>query len=60
VNKMSILVADISFYTVDDNGDEILNSDGTLKLYQIKDGVRFKPLEYLCEDMDIDIVEEIK
>ena len=26
----------------------------------LKDNVRLKPLEYLCEDMDIDMLEEIK
>ena len=29
-------------------------------MYQIKDGVRFKPLEYLCEDMNQEIMEEVK
>ena len=28
--------------------------------YRLKDDVRFKPLEYLCEGMDIDLFEEVK
>jgi len=58
---MSILVADIKFYKVDDDGNEVLNKEGThIQLYTLKRDVRFKPLEYLCEDMDDDILEEIK
>lgn len=58
---MSILVADIKFYKVDDDGNEVLNKEGThIQLYELKRDVRFKPLEYLCEDMDDDILEEIK
>ena len=57
---MSILVADIKFYVVDDDGNEVLNKEGThIQLYQLKRDIRFKPLEYLCEDMDMDILEEI-
>ena len=58
---MSILVADIKFYKVDDDGNEVLNKEGThIQLYALKRNIRFKPLEYLCEDMDDDILEEIK
>ena len=58
---MTVLVADIKFYVVDDDGNEKLNKEGThIQLYQLKRGVRFKPLEYLTEDMDMDILEEIK
>ena len=58
---MSILVADIKFYVVDDDGYEKLNKKGThIQLYQLTRGVRFKPLEYLTEDMDMDILEEIE
>jgi len=57
---MTILVADIKFYAVDDDGNEVLNKEGThIQLYQLKRDIRFKPLEYLCEDMDMDILEEI-
>jgi len=57
---MTILIADIKFYKVDEDGDEILTKDGkNIQLFQLKREVRFKPLEYLCEDMDEDILEEI-
>jgi len=57
---MSILVADIKFYVVDDDGNEKLNKEGThIQLYQLKRDRRFKALEYLTEDMDMDLLEEI-
>ena len=57
---MSILVADIKFYVVDDDGNEKLNKEGThTQLYQLKRDRRFKALEYLTEDMDMDLLEEI-
>jgi len=53
-------ILDIKFYLIDEDGNTIENKDGTTKEFRIKDGVRFKPLEYLCEDFDTDILEEIK
>ena len=55
---MTYLIQDITFYKVDENGDEILNQDGTLKVYRIKDGIRVKPLEYLSEEFEDDIMKE--
>jgi len=55
---MTYLIQDITFYKVDENGDEILNQDGTLKVYRIKDGIRVKPLEYLSEEFEDDIMQE--
>ena len=51
-------ILDITFYLLDENGNEIENKDGTTKEFKLKDGVRFKPLEYLCEDLDTDMLEE--
>ncbi len=51
-------VLDITFYLLDEDGNEIENKDGTTKEFKLKDGIRFKPLEYLCEDLDIDMLEE--
>jgi len=59
-NDYQPLVLDIKFYLVDDDGNELENKDGTTKEFRIKEGVRFKPLEYLCEDFDTNILEEIK
>ena len=52
-------VLDIKFYLYDEDGNQVLNKDGTTKQFRIKDGIRFKPLEYLCEDFDTDILEEV-
>ena len=60
------LVYDIKFYQVDDEGNEVANwtslslEKGETKIFRIKDGLRFKPLEYLCEDFNLDILKEIK
>ena len=53
------LVLDVIFYLADENGNEVENEDGTIKEFKIKDSVRFKPLEYLCEDLDVNQLEEI-
>ena len=44
-------VLDIVFYKYNENGEDVLNEDGTTKEFILKDDVRFKPLEYLCQDM---------
>tara|TARA_R110002012_G_scaffold2305_9_gene11115 strand:+ start:261 stop:434 length:174 start_codon:yes stop_codon:yes gene_type:complete len=53
-----IALYDIVFYKYDENGEEVLNKDGTIKQFRLKDGIRFKPLEYLCEDMEEEILIE--
>ena len=55
---MTYLIHDITFYKVDDDGNEELNKDGTTKVYRIKDGIRVKSLEYLTDDFGDDIMEE--
>ena len=61
---MPVNVYDITFYKSDEDGNEILNEDGTTKVFRIKDEYRFKPLEYLLsyvftgEDFDGDMLEE--
>ena len=55
---MTYLIQDITFYKVDDDGNEELNKDGTTKIYRIKDGIRVKALEYLTDNFDDDIMEE--
>ena len=51
-------VLDIKFYVCDEDGNEVLNKDGTIKEFYFKG--RLKPLEYLCEDMTVEDLEEIK
>ena len=55
---MTYLINDITFYKVDDEGNEELNEDGTTKIYRIKQGTRVKALEYLTDEFDDDIMEE--
>ena len=58
---MAILIADIKFYKVDEDGNEVLNKEGTdIQLYELKRDRRFKALEYLTEDMDDDLLVEIE
>ncbi len=51
-------VLDIKFYVSDEDGNEVLNKDGTIKQFDFKG--RLKPLEYLCEDMNVEDLEEVK
>jgi len=55
---MTYLINDITFYKVDDEGNEELNKDGTTKIYRIKQGTRVKALEYLTDEFDDDIMEQ--
>ena len=55
---MTYLINDITFYKVDDEGNEKLNKDGTTKVYRIKDGIRVKALEYLTDEFEDDIMEQ--
>ena len=50
-------VLDIKFYVCDEDGNEVLNKDGTIKEFDFKG--RLKPLEYLCEDMNVEDLEEV-
>ena len=54
------LIYYITFYQVDEEGNDILDNKGNTKIYRIKEGLRVKPLEYLCEDFDLDVLEEAK
>ena len=53
-------VEDIKFYAMDEDNEIITNDKGEAIMYQIKNGIRFKPLEYLCENMEAEIMEKIK
>ena len=55
----NVAVCYITFYKFDDEGNELLNEDGTIKEFDLK-AIRFKPLEYLCEDLDPEYLVEIK
>jgi len=53
-------ILDIKFYLHDEDGNELENKNGTTKEFRFKEGIRFKPLEYLCEDLTTEALEEIK
>ncbi len=50
-------VLDIKFYVCDEEGNAVLDKDGTVKEFYCKG--RLKPLEYLCEDMTVEDLEEV-
>jgi hypothetical protein len=56
--NVAYLIQDITFYKIDEEGNEVLNEDGTTKIYRIKKDVRVKALEYLTEDFDDDMMIE--
>ncbi len=60
--SIGISISKIEFYIYDvESGDEITNEDGSAKTFVLKDGEvnKVQALEHLCEDIDIDMLEEI-
>ena len=55
----NVAIHTITFFKFDDEGNELENEDGTIKEFKLK-SVRFKPIEYLCEDLDPEYLVEIK
>ena len=53
MNDKNILVSDITFYMVDEDG----NDNG--KTYRLKPEIRCKELEYLTEGFTEDMLEEV-
>ena len=53
-------ILDIKFYLLDEDGNEIENKDGTTKEFRLKNNIRYKPLEYVCEDLSPNMLEEVK
>ena len=58
IKEQYVNVLDIKFYVCDEEGNEVLNKDGTVKEFYFNG--RLKPLEYLCEDMTVEDLEEVK
>ena len=54
---LNVSVSNITFHLSDDEGNILENKDGTIKEFYFKG--RLKPLEYLCEDMTVEDLEEI-
>ena len=57
MSKYNIGVWDIQFYKTDDNGNELLNSDGSVKLFQLK---REHDVSFIAESTTDEDLEEIK
>jgi|TARA_R110002020_G_C15931163_1_gene743800 hypothetical protein len=51
-------IADITFYLMDEDGNIEEDKQGNEITYRIKDGIRFKPIEYLTENLDVDMLEQ--
>ena len=60
MKNYTVLILDIKFYLVDEDGNDLQDDNGNTIGYRLKEGIRFKPLEYLTDDMDTDILEQIK
>ena len=58
IDYQYVSVSNITFHLSDDDGNILKNKDGTIKEFYFKG--RLKPLEYLCEDMTVEDLEEIK
>ena len=52
------LICDLTFYAIDEDGNELKNSKGELRTFEPKG--RWKELEYLTEDRNQDSFEEVK
>tara|TARA_R100000664_G_C2756820_1_gene144803 strand:+ start:922 stop:1107 length:186 start_codon:yes stop_codon:yes gene_type:complete len=58
---MSYVIADITFYKVDEDGNDIVDADGKLILFEPKG--RWKQLEHLtegCDDSDFQPIHKEK
>ena len=60
-----ISVYDITFYKEDEDGDSILNEDGTLKLFTLNHNNRssqsiISEINELVEDADVEEIEWVK
>ena len=56
--ELYVNVLDIKFFVSDEDGNEVLNKDGTIKQFDFVG--RLKPLEYLCDDMQVEDLTEKK
>tara|TARA_Y100000114_G_scaffold32217_1_gene27728 strand:- start:90 stop:272 length:183 start_codon:yes stop_codon:yes gene_type:complete len=57
MSKYNIGVWDIQFYKTDDDGNELLNSDGSVKLFQLK---REHDVSFIAESTTDEDLEEIE
>ena len=60
MKKYIVGILDIKFYLMDEEGNEIEDKNGNEIEYQFKEGIRYKPLEYLTEGIEPNMLEKIK
>jgi len=60
VKKQYVNVLNIKFYVCDEDGNEVLNKDGTVKEFYCNNLNYNLNYDYLCDDMTIEDLEEIK
>ncbi len=53
-------VSDITFYLMDEENNIVEDKKGNEITYRLKESIRFKPLEYITEDLNVDMLEPIK
>lgn len=56
MNKYEIGVWDIRFYKIDEDGNQLLNEDGSVKLFTLKDGY---DVSWVADSMESDWLEEV-
>ena len=55
-----VAVSDITFYLYDEDGNAKTDKNGNEITYHLKDGMRFKPLEYIADGLEPDMLQPIK
>jgi hypothetical protein len=53
-------VSDITFYLVDEDGNTKADKSGNEIIYRLKDGIRFKPLDYIADGIEVDMLQKRK
>ena len=54
--KLSIGVWDLTFYLMDDDGEEVLNNDGTVKMFDAPE----LDLSWIVDSVEFDDLEELE
>ena len=58
MNKYDICVWDIQFCKKDDDGNELLNSDGSVKLFRVAVDIDLSDISEYLEHEDLEEIEE--
>ena len=55
MNNYYVAVSDITFYLYDEDGNAKADKSGNEITYRLKDGIRYKPLEYIADGEEVNI-----